>query len=205
MLAANRFALKEWAVVADALTAGRQLILLRKGGIEEEGGEFRVEHREFFLYPTFEHQNRRFLRPEFLPTFDRAVAEQPRSEDLIISGYAVVADCVLAKEVEKLRLLSPHHLWNDDYIRMRFNYKPKLPLYVLLLRVYRTPAVRVAYRAEYRGCKSWVELDRELATAGAHPALDDVAFESRRQELKRLLGLPTAAGTPTQPVKRAVQ
>jgi hypothetical protein len=37
-------ALKEWAVICQALAEGRQTILLRKGGIAEPGGAFRVEH-----------------------------------------------------------------------------------------------------------------------------------------------------------------
>ena len=73
MLERNRFALKEWAVVVRALATGRQVILLRKGGIEEEPGEFRVEHAEFFLYPTFEHQHRKYVLSEFLRVFDQAI------------------------------------------------------------------------------------------------------------------------------------
>lgn len=205
MLPTNRFALKEWAVVVRGLTTGRQIVLLRKGGIEEEGGEFRLEHPEFFLYPTFEHQERKFLRPEFLSDFDQAIAQQPPNEDLIISGYAVVADCVMAQDFEKLRRLTRHHLWNDEYIRMRFDYKPQLPLYVLVLRAYETSPLQVPYRAEYRGCKSWVGLDRELATAGARVALTDVEFESRRQEVRSLLGMPDTASAPILRVSSGVK
>jgi len=187
MLERNRFALKEWAVVVKGLTTGRQLMLLRKGGIEDEGGEFRVEHPEFFFYPTFEHQHRKFVRAEFLPDFDRAIGEQPPNENLIISGYAEVVDCLVTKDLEKLRRLTPCHLWNDDYLEMRFSYKPELPLYVLVLRAYQTAPVEIPYRGEYRGCKSWVELDRELSTATARPALTDAEFAARRQEIKDLL------------------
>ncbi len=197
MLQKNRFALKEWAVVVKGLKTGRQLVLLRKGGIEDEGGEFRVEHSEFFLYPTFEHQHRKFLRSEFIPDFDGAIAEQPTSKDLVISCYAQVVDCVVAGSLEKLRRLAPYHLWNDAYIEMRFNYKPQLPLNVVVLRAFETLLVQVPDRAEYRGCKSWIELDRELSTAGARPALSDAEFEARRQAIRGLLGLamskPTSA------------
>ncbi len=195
MLQTNRFALKEWAVVVRGLRMGQQLILLRKGGIEDEGGEFRVEHSEFFLYPTFEHQHRKFLRAEFIPDFDRGVAEQPASGGLIISGYAQVADCVVASNLEKLRRLAPYHLWSDSYVEMRFNYKPQLPLYVLVLRTFATLPVQAPDRAEYRGCKSWVELDRELSTAGARPALSEAEFEARRQAIRGLLGLPMSKPT----------
>lgn len=198
MLQANRFSLKEWAVVVRALMTGRQLILLRKGGIEEEDGAFRVKHREFFFYPTFEHQHRKFIRPEFLELFDQSIREQPAGEDFIISGYGQVCDCLIAKELDILRRLSPFHVWNDDYLRMRFEYKPELPLYVLLLRAYHISPVQMTFRLEYRGCKSWVELDRELPTEGVQLALPFAEFERRRQEIREILGLPPVKFTPAE-------
>jgi len=36
--------------------------------------------------------------------------------------------------------------------------------------------VELEYRAEYGGCKSWIELEKSVATAGSRPALDDAAF-----------------------------
>ena len=41
------FALKEWAAVCQALSTGRQIVLLRKGGIHEAAGEFELDHRQF--------------------------------------------------------------------------------------------------------------------------------------------------------------
>src|SRR5687768_3845167 len=40
-------ALKEWATVCTALETGRQILLLRKGGIHETGGQFELEHSRF--------------------------------------------------------------------------------------------------------------------------------------------------------------
>ena len=61
----NRTALKEWASVVEALKEGRQVLLLRKGGIAERRGAFRVEQAAFSLYPTFLHQDKQYIRPEF--------------------------------------------------------------------------------------------------------------------------------------------
>src|SRR5713226_5681264 len=59
-------ALKEWAGIVEALRTGRQILLLRKGGIIEAAREgFVLKHREFLLFPTFEHQHRAAIRPEF--------------------------------------------------------------------------------------------------------------------------------------------
>lgn len=50
-----RNALKEWAVVVDALGAGGQIIILRKGSLREERDGFTVEQPEFLLFPTLFH------------------------------------------------------------------------------------------------------------------------------------------------------
>lgn len=55
-------AFKEWASVCEALASGEQTIILRKGGIAEGPGGFTVEHRAFWLYPTFVHQAEQGLR-----------------------------------------------------------------------------------------------------------------------------------------------
>jgi len=57
-----KIALKEWAVVCRALERGRQILLLRKGGIYEAAGEFELEHRRFLLFPTYLHQKIEMLK-----------------------------------------------------------------------------------------------------------------------------------------------
>ena len=42
-------ALKEWAVVCRALEEGRQIVLLRKGGILEYREGFEVKHDKFLI------------------------------------------------------------------------------------------------------------------------------------------------------------
>ncbi|MBV9455161.1 MAG: DUF1802 family protein, partial [Rubrobacter sp.] len=54
----------------------------------------------------------------------------------------------------------------------------KKPLTVLILRAYVLPEpVELEYRTAYGGCKSWIELEQSVATAGSQPVLDDAAFE----------------------------
>jgi hypothetical protein len=60
--------LKEWAAVCTALETGRQMVLLRKGGIYESAGEFEIEHRRFFLFPSYLHQ-----KPDQIKPTDRAL------------------------------------------------------------------------------------------------------------------------------------
>ena len=50
-------AFKEWAVSCAAMQSGEQILLIRKGGIREDGGTFTIADTEFFLMPTYEHQD----------------------------------------------------------------------------------------------------------------------------------------------------
>ena len=77
-----RMALKEWAVTVEALDKGGQILLLRKGGIREEGRDFRVLHPEFLLYPSYEHQKKELLKESYHEDLSRVLA-QPRSADSI--------------------------------------------------------------------------------------------------------------------------
>ena len=47
---------KEWSLVCNALGHGTQSVILRKGGIAEGREGFSFRHREFFLFPTFFHE-----------------------------------------------------------------------------------------------------------------------------------------------------
>jgi hypothetical protein len=68
-------AFKEWAVTVRALSEGEQLVALRKGGIREENKHFEVEHDQFFLYPTFDHQRNDLVRESHHPELRRALEE----------------------------------------------------------------------------------------------------------------------------------
>ena len=49
-------AFKEWALVCEALGNGRQSLILRKGGIAEGRDGFAFKHPNFFLFPTWFHE-----------------------------------------------------------------------------------------------------------------------------------------------------
>ena len=71
-------ALKEWATVVNALETGDQTVLLRKGGILEDSSGFVVESEKFFLFPTFEHQETKHLKPQFHKHLEDALANKPK-------------------------------------------------------------------------------------------------------------------------------
>lgn len=186
-------AFKEWALVCEAMASGKQTVLIRKGGIREEDGVFRVDDDEFFLMPTYDHQSAKLLKPEFVPELDRIVAAGHNPRNMTIAAYAVVDTVAVIEDEERLRMLDAEHVWNDEYLRLRLDFNPYDPLYVLLLRVYRlTEATTLPMRLDYAGCKSWVTLNQPISTAFAAPALSDTEFACRREAVVNVLSPLTA-------------
>ena len=173
--------LKEWATVADALTTGRQVLLLRKGGILEQSvrNRFSITHDAFVLFPTYLHQSRAQLKPEV--AFEPAAAE-PDAVHLSVAG--VVTDIVKAAGRAQVDRLDDQHIWTPALLDMRFNYKPQNPLYLVLVRAYRLPTpVTLPNTPAYAGCKSWVPLGVPVDVSGATPVLDDAAYDAKRRAI----------------------
>ena len=207
-------AFKEWAVTVRALAEGEQLITLRKGGIREENRHFEIEHDRFFLYPTFDHQQVGLVRESHRPELARALEEGvwtdgeppasaldsptgvPQPERVRIRAWAEVAASYLITDPRAVDALSPFYVWTTDYAEKRLRWKRRHPLHVILLRTYRIPRpVTVKVRDEYLGCRSWLELHRDLPFEGT-PVLCDEEFERATDEISAIVesaGIPVAA------------
>jgi hypothetical protein len=186
---ATRVAFKEWAVTVQALARGQQIVLVRKGGISEEGREFRVEQPRFLLYPTYEHQRADLLQPAFRPDLDAVLSDPPAPDTVRLSHYAEVTDVYQTLEAAAVEALAPHFIWTATYAEERLRWRPKKPLYVLLLRVYQLAAAStLPVLPTYLGCKSWVELEQPISLEGMQPVLDAAAYEARRAAIRAALG-----------------
>ena len=175
-------ALKEWATVCHALETGRQMLLLRKGGIYEAAGEFELENPQFLLFPTYLHQNLSMLKPDAHAGFEPHTAEPDR---ITLSAAGVVTDIVRLSSRAQMDALDEEHVWTPPLIDMRFNYRPANPLYLLLVRAYRLPQpVTVENTPEYAGCKSWVPLERAIDANEATAVIADDEYDMRRQRIR---------------------
>ena len=190
-----QMALKEWAVTVEAMAQGDQVLLLRKGGIHEDGKDFRVIHREFLFYPTYLHQKEDLLQPAHRPAL-RKLLERPLDDGHITFSHWAKAEEVLEiSEQEQVDHLEPHYIWTAAYAQSKLHWKPMLPLSVLLLRVYNLEQpVTVPYLPEYGGCTSWVEVLSDVNLGKMEPVLDDAGFQRRVDDIKGSLGLTVAAG-----------
>ena len=174
-------AFKEWAVTVRALAEGEQLLTLRKGGIREPEKHFKLDYERFFLYPTFDHQRSDLVRESHRPELSRALEEgvwsdgEPHPQALHrgeplnqpdrvrIRAWAEVAGHFTVADRRAVDALSPFYVWTPDYAEKRLAWKRRHPLHVILLRTYRIPRpVTVKVREEYGGCRSWLELTRDL-------------------------------------------
>ena len=192
----TRFGLKEWRVVVEALREGRQIILLRKGGIHEPRGEFKVAHREFFLIPGLEHQKKELLKPEAVASFASSFDSLTDGGPLRLDTFAQLVESIELRDPSLAHRLGDHHVWNEAYVQLRIDYKPETPLYLLLLRVFALPtAIEIPRLERYAGCRSWVELDEELSTEGKRAVLEDEHFDARLRAVKSAIG-PAKAPSP---------
>ena len=179
-----KHALKEWAIAVDALTAGKTIILLRKGGIRERG--FQVKHRLVWLYPTFEHQKPHLLKPEYASEVV-SVESGWHPEQISIKSCAEVTDVLTVGDRNQIAALQPYHIWNSEMIDERLRWKPNA-LMLLLLKVYRlTQPQVIPYNDQYRGCKSWIDLVEPIATEQLIPVMEDRKYSKISQEIKALL------------------
>jgi hypothetical protein len=108
-------AFKEWAVVCEAIGGGRQSVILRKGGIAEGRDGFAFKHTDFFLFPTWFHEQleKTILHP------GATLPEQIEGE--IEIRFAVKLElCRLVTDASKLPRLREFHILQDSVVEERF-------------------------------------------------------------------------------------
>jgi len=183
-----RAAFKEWAVIVDALGRGEQIIILRKGGINEGRGGFKMEHPRFLLFPTLFHQQRESVIPPAKKRYDEITPHFSAPDKLRLEFFAEI---MLAKQLNSLsdaNALRGQHVWRDEVIAQRFDWGRDKNIFALAVRVFRLPQlVELPMRLEYGGCKSWVELEQEVATDGAKPVLSGAAYEEKLNRFRARL------------------
>lgn len=181
-------ALKEWAAAVEALLAGEQTVLVRKGGILDVPSGFRIAAGdEFALYPTYEHQEAAHVKDSARRHLEGALAARANEggggQGARVLAYArVEAEADVASDAA-FEALSPMHLWSDSYIAARRAWQPGRPAKAAHLRVYRLrEALEVPDSPEYGGCRSWIEVPG--GEAGMDPVLGDGAAAERLERFR---------------------
>src|SRR4051795_8434596 len=104
---------KEWALVCEALGRGEQTVLLRKGGIAEGREGFGFRRSEFFLFPTFFHEQLLNVRTstEELPA--------EREGEVEIRYLAKLISVAHVTDWETAAALEPFHVLKESVVRAR--------------------------------------------------------------------------------------
>ena len=183
-------ALKEWAVVQRSLIEGHQIVLLRKGGLIEESGDFDLRANRAFIFPTYEHETERLgdIQPKFAGWLREEEIEKPDVGTLQLSCFVDITDVVAVPNRDKLLAMSQQHIWSRQFIDGRYEWEPYKPIWALIVRAWVLPEeITVPMQKHYGGCKSWIELDTAVSTKGAWSTWTDEQFDKfRAATLKHL-------------------
>lgn len=162
----QRIGFKEWALVCTALGEGRQSVIIRKGGIAEGRDGFAFRHREFFLFPTFFHEQLNRVR------LTGAVLPESRPNEIEIRSFAQVTETRILTDWEEVQALAPLHILREEVVRERFDYDQAPGVHVAFVNVFRLePVWHFPDAKSYGGCRSWVQLPEPPAEQQMHPVL----------------------------------
>lgn len=186
---AERTALKEWAVLCDAMARGEIIAMVRKGGIREQRAGFAVRHGRFLLYPTWYHEKRSELQPRFAGRLERDDPARPPEGMIRIAQVARVAAVWHVRDLEALRGIEAHHGLAWPAVVSRFEYRGRPEVRVVAVRLARLARVHdLPETRRYQGCVSWVELDDAIDVSKATPVLGDAEHVARLAAIGRALG-----------------
>ena len=185
-------ALKEWASAVETLGLGEQILVLRKGGIHREDKDFRFVYPEFLLFPTYEHQKEELIKTQFHTTLRATYDDNSAAGVVDFKYFCRVTDKFELRDEDDLDRISELHIWTDDYAHKRLHWRPKQPLTVALLRVYELRnSQSLPVLPEYSGCKSWVELGKEVELGDMTPVLSDAEYEHQADMVRSSLARAT--------------
>jgi hypothetical protein len=85
--------------------------------------------------------------------------------------------------------LHPFHLWTDEWLKERLDWKPERPAYLLLIRAYAfREAWGIPHRATYRGYRSWILLQEDCShLPESVPVLTDSTYQETVAAIRRVI------------------
>jgi hypothetical protein len=170
-------AFKEWHVIVEALGAGEQILILRKGGIAEGRAGFQMKAEKFWLFPTRFHEQLARTKPAAKKFFDHLPPDTGRIE---LSYFAEIARQAFLSDWAAVAALDAFHLWSEATIRERFNWARPPGLHAFAVRVHRLKEpIPLEVTPAMAGCKSWIDLPPDFAAQASEPVLGDENFSRR--------------------------
>jgi hypothetical protein len=170
-------AFKEWAVVVEAIGRGDQIVIMRKGGIDEGEHGFEIKHRKFWLFPTQFHQQRDMVVADAAKAWPAKALKGDQDKASIQYACEVVTHIEL-NGIEQIARLRGQHIWKDEVLIKRMTSGDRNCLHALLVRTFALPKPsNIPMHDSYAGCKSWIQLQSAPKIDLLQPVLDDEAFK----------------------------
>jgi hypothetical protein len=178
-------ALKEWAAVVHALLAGRQSVLLRKGGIGEK--RFEVAAREFMFFPTVAHSHAERVRPECRDLLTAAAGDSG-DDRVVVRAAAKVVAALPVNRPNNIDAIEDLHIWTAQSVREdRLDFRPKHRLAVLVVQaIPLVEPVELRRTPDYAGCTSWVPLP--VRPSLGTPVQDEAALRRVADRVRDAVG-----------------
>ena len=179
---------KEWDVVCQALAAGRQHILLRKGGIHEGRKGFSFKHERFYLFPTRFHAQGEQVRKSFGNFAPEGAGEWEEGDEILVQWWCEASWACTLTDWQDVAALEPFHIWTEELVRERYDCGEVQRIHCALVRVFalRVP-LKLSYRKKYGGCRTWVDLPFPPPGDPA-PVVPHDEFAKVRAEVEQVLG-----------------
>jgi hypothetical protein len=172
---------KEWALVCESMLRGETSLIFRKGGIAEGKEGFRFKHSQFFLFPTFFHEQIAQTR------LDTTRDLEAHPENITIETFAYVEFTLWISDLQIIEALSEFHVLRPELLEKRFNQDDVKGLHLAFLRTFRvTPSWNLSFQSSFGGCRSWVDLPTPSPDLVCRPVLSDEEHERRRELVESL-------------------
>lgn len=186
-------ALKEWSKTEKAIERGEQVLLFRKGGINDNNNSgFQILENQFVIFPTSFHYANNGGESDAMP-------DMKKGDSVPFSIVCRITRAWQTSDKSVIKALEKFHALREDEIVSRVNYKPNEPYSILEVRAYVLPKDEYALPADvekYGGCKSWIEkLPFGIPdTTTLPPVLDQRDWLISQSDLKRKLEFLVATG-----------
>ncbi len=166
---------KEWALVCESMLRGETSLIFRKGGIAEGKEGFRFKHSQFFLFPTFFHEQISQTRLDVVRDLE------PQFETISIEAFAYVEFTLWVSDLRTIEPLSAFHILRPELLEKRFNQDDVKGFNLAFIRIFRViPNWHLTFHSSFGGCRSWIDLPTPSPDLVCRPVLSDEEHERRR-------------------------
>ena len=170
--------------MVNALGRGDQVVIMRKGGIDEGENGFEIKHKQFWLFPTQFHQQKSFV----ISSAARHMTPPPNNEIIPIQYHCEVVAHFELNQIEQIEKIRGLHVWKDEVLIQRMSSGDIHQLHALLVRVSHLPnAIEIQMDEQYGGCRSWIQLKKDLDTNHLSLVLNEDQFAIKIQDFENSL------------------